>query len=46
MRIIRVTSIEKFVSNILPKQPQKNKSIVESILKNVQKKWRFSHKKI
>jgi len=37
MRIIRVTSIEKFISNILPKQPQKNKSIVESILKNVQK---------
>jgi len=37
MRIIRVTNVEKFVAQILPKQPQKNKSIVESILKNVQK---------
>ena len=37
IRIIKVTNIEKFASKILPKQPQKNKSIVESILKNVQK---------
>ena len=37
MRIIKVTNIEKFASEILPKQPQKNKSIVESILKNVKK---------
>ena len=37
MRIIKVTSIEKFVAKNTPKQPQKNKSIVESILKNVQK---------
>jgi histidinol dehydrogenase len=37
MKIIRVTNVEKFVAQILPKQPQKNKSIVESILKNVQK---------
>jgi histidinol dehydrogenase len=37
MKIIQVTDIEKFVSQVLPKQPQKNKSIVESILKNVQK---------
>ncbi|QLH08041.1 histidinol dehydrogenase [Nitrosopumilus ureiphilus] len=37
MRIIKVNNIEKFASEILPKQPQKNKSIVESILKNVKK---------
>ena len=37
MRIIKVTNIEKFASNILPKQPQKNKTIVESILKDVKK---------
>jgi len=37
MKIIQVTSVEKFLAQRLPKQPQKNKSIVESILKNVQK---------
>ena len=37
MKIHKVTNIEQFVATILPKQPQKNKSIVESILKNVQK---------
>ena len=37
MKIIQVTNVEKFVAQILSKQPQKNKSIVESILKNVQK---------
>ena len=37
MKIHKVTNIEQFVAKILPKQPQKNKSIVESILKNVQK---------
>ncbi len=37
MKIIQVTNVEKFVAQILPNQPQKNKSIVESILKNVQK---------
>jgi len=37
MKIIRVTNIEKFLVQILPKQPQKNRSTVESILKNVQK---------
>ena len=37
MRIISVTNVEKFVAQILPKQPQKNKSIVKSILKDVQK---------
>ena len=37
MKIIHVTNVEKFVADILPKQPQKNKTIVESILKDVQK---------
>ena len=37
MRIIKITNIEKFASQILPKQPQSNKTIVESILKNVKK---------
>ncbi|KAF6247914.1 histidinol dehydrogenase [Nitrosopumilus sp. b3] len=37
MRIIKVTNIEKFASKILPKQPQKNKSIVESIINDVKK---------
>lgn len=37
MKIIRVTNVEKFSAQILPKQPQKNKFIVETILKNVQK---------
>ena len=37
MKIHKVTNIEQFVTKILPKQAQKNKSIVESILKNVQK---------
>jgi len=37
MKIIKVTNIEKFSTKILPKQPQKNRIIVESILKNVKK---------
>jgi len=37
MKIIRVTNVESFASKIIPKQPQKNKQIVESILKKVQK---------
>ena len=37
MRTIKVTNVEKFAANIIPKQPQNNKTIVESILKNVQK---------
>jgi len=37
MRIIKVINVEKFVTQILPKQPQNNKSIVESIIKNVKK---------
>ena len=37
MKIHKVTNIEQFVPKILPKKSQNNKSIVESILKNVQK---------
>ena len=37
IRIIKVTNVEKFATKILPKQPQKNRTIVESILKNVKK---------
>ncbi len=37
IRIIKVTNVEKFTAKIIPKQPQKNKTIVESILKNVKK---------
>ena len=37
MRIIKVTNVEQFASKILPKQPQNNKTIVESILKDVKK---------
>jgi len=37
MRILRVTNVESFASKNIPKQSQKNKQIVESILKKVQK---------
>ena len=37
MKIHKVTNIEQFVTKILPKQSQKNKSIVESILKMFKK---------
>ena len=37
MRIIKVINVEKFAAKIIPKQPQKNKTIVESILNNVKK---------
>jgi histidinol dehydrogenase len=37
MRIIKVTNVEQFAAKILPKQPQNNKTIVESILKDVRK---------
>ena len=33
MKIHKVTNIEQFVAKIIPKQAQKNKSIVESIQK-------------
>ncbi len=37
MRIIKVTNVEQFAAKILPKQPQNNKTIVKSILKDVKK---------
>ena len=37
MKIIQVRNVETFVSKVLPKQPQKNRTIVESILNNVKK---------
>ena len=37
MKIHKVTNIESFVAKVLPKQPQNNKKIVESILKDIQK---------
>jgi len=37
MKIIRVNDVDKFAAKLLPEQPHKNKSIVESILKNVKK---------
>ncbi|MGY5152474.1 MAG: histidinol dehydrogenase [Candidatus Nitrosopumilus sp. bin_6a] len=37
MRIIKVTNVEKFAARIVPKQPQNNKTIVESILNDVKK---------
>jgi histidinol dehydrogenase len=45
MRILRVTNVESFASKIIPKQPQKNKQIVESILKKVQKDGDLAIKK-
>ena len=37
MKIIKVKNIEKFAAKILPNPSQKNKSVVESILKDVEK---------
>ena len=37
MRIIKVTNIEQFTHKVFSTRPQKNKSIVESILKDVKK---------
>ena len=45
MKIIQVTNIEKFAAKIIPKQPQKNKKIVESIIKKVQKDGDLAVKK-
>ena len=46
MKIIKVNNVEKFASKIIPKQPQINKSIVESIIKNVRKNGDSALKKI
>ena len=45
MRILKVTNVESFARKITPKQPQNNKTIVESILKNVQKNGDVAVKK-
>jgi len=45
MKIIQVTNVESFASQIIPKQPQKNKQIVKSILKKVQKDGDLALKK-
>ena len=45
MKILRVTNVENFTSKIIPKQPQKNKQIVESIIKKVQKDGDLAIKK-
>ncbi len=37
MRILRVNNIEGFAAKIIPKQPQKNRSIVNAILESVKK---------
>ena len=37
IRTIKVTNVEKFAANIIPKQPQNNKDIVDTILKDVKK---------
>ena len=45
MKIIHVTNVESFASQIIPKQSQKNKQITESILKKVQKDGDLAIKK-
>ena len=45
MKIHKVTNIEQFVAKIIPKQAQNNKTIVETIIKNVQKNGDSSVKK-
>lgn len=45
IRTIKVTNVEKFASKITPKQPQINKSIVETIIKNVRKNGDLAIKK-
>ena len=45
MKIHKVTNIEQFVAKIVPKQAQNNKTIVETIIKNVQKNGDSSVKK-
>ena len=45
MKIHKVINIEQFVAKIIPKQAQNNKTIVETIIKNVQKNGDSSVKK-
>ena len=37
IKTIKVTNLQSFAASVIPKQPQKNKKIVESILNNVKK---------
>jgi len=45
MRIIKISNVEKFAAKIIPKQPQNNKTIVESILKDVKRNGDIAVKK-
>ena len=45
MKIIQVTNVESFASQIIPKQSQKNKQITESIIKKIQKDGDLAIKK-
>jgi histidinol dehydrogenase len=45
MKIIQVADAENFSSKVIPKQPQKNKKIVESILNDVKKNGDVAIKK-
>jgi len=45
MKIIQVNNVESFAFQIIPKQPQKNKQITASILKEVQKDGDLAIKK-
>jgi len=45
MKIIKVANVEKFTANIIPKQPQNNKTIVKSILENVKKNGDYAIRK-
>ncbi|MFQ5440712.1 MAG: histidinol dehydrogenase [Nitrosopumilaceae archaeon] len=45
MRILRVINVESFVAKIVPKQSQKNKKIVDSIIKKVQQDGDLAIKK-
>jgi len=45
MKTIRVNNVEKFASQIIPKQFKNSKTIVESIIKNVQKNGDVAIKK-
>ena len=45
MKIIKAANVEKFAANIIPKQPQNNKTIVKSILENVKKNGDYAIRK-
>jgi len=45
MRIIKISNVETFAEKIIPKQPQNNQTIVESILKDIKKNGDVSVRK-